>query len=338
MKNKKIADVLQKLNDQLTNKNSIDLFVDFYDRLLSNLSSLEELNSISRLYCLYNPETEKVMISEKRSTDNSNESNCFVFKIDSELIDLINKNQHCNVAAKDFISMPLYKTSDKQEALTFIAKEGMKVFKSNPLNLNILDEDSILDKAYDQIIPFSILELEQKVDIVVRWLEQVLPGKSKEFFEGLDSFEEVKSKLLNFEVKPDRIFGNVTRPLLVLGKLMQKNLISKTEYLEKVSEFYELKKDLGIFNKHNVDVFFTWILVGPIYKDQNFNSSPSNKFAKNEFYENKNSKKSYDLEQLSKIPKETLIKFLKTINSLNKEFPELENSSIKIIQPIIEVL
>lgn len=65
MKNKKIADALQKLNDQLTNKNSIDLFVDFYDRLLSNLSSLEDLNSISRLYCLYNPETEKVMISEK---------------------------------------------------------------------------------------------------------------------------------------------------------------------------------------------------------------------------------------------------------------------------------
>lgn len=59
---------------------------------------------------------------------------------------------------------------------------------------------------------------------------------------------------------------------------------------------------------------------------------------KNEFYENKNDKKPYELEQLSKISKETLIKFLKTINSLNKEFPGLENSSLKITQPIVEIL
>ena len=338
MENKKIIETIKELNEKLIDPGSINLFVDFYDRLLSNSSSIKDLSSILNLYCLYNLETKEVVISDKKTMNNFTNSNSFIFKVGSELVDLIQENNNYYIAAKDFKSMPLYKTSDRLEALTFIAKEGMKVFKSNPLNINILNEDSILDKAYDQIIPFSILELEQKVDIVVRWLEQVLPGKSKEFFEGLDSFEEVKSKLLNFEVKPDRIFGNVTRPLLVLDKLMQKNLISKTEYLEKVSEFYELKKDLGIFNKHNVDVFFTWILVGPIYKDQNSNSSPSNKFAKNEFYENKNSKKSYELEQLSKIPKETLIRFLKTINSLNKEFPELENGSIKIIQPIIEVL
>lgn len=338
MENKKIIETIKELNEKLIDPGSINLFVDFYDRLLSNSSSIKDLSSISNLYCLYNLETKKVVISDKKTMNNFTNSNSFIFKVGSELVDLIQENNHCYIAAKDFKSMPLYKTSDRLEALTFIAKEGMKAFKSNPLNLNILNEDSILDKVYDQAIPFSILELEQKVEVVVRWLEQVLPGKNKEFFEGLDSFEEVKSKLLNFEVKPDRIFSNVTRPLLVLGKLMQKNLISKTEYLEKVSEFYELKKDLGIFNKHNVDVFFTWILVGPIYKDQNSNSSPSNKFAKNEFYENKNSKKSYELEQLSKIPKETLIRFLKTINSLNKEFPELENGSIKIIQPIIEIL
>ena len=59
---------------------------------------------------------------------------------------------------------------------------------------------------------------------------------------------------------------------------------------------------------------------------------------KNEFYENKNDKKPYELEELSKISKETLIKFLKTINNLNKEFPGLENSSLKITQPIVEIL
>lgn len=338
MKKKSVNDVIQELNKQLTNNKSIDLFVDFYDRLLSGVSSVRDLSYTSKLYCLYNVNNEKVMLSEKRSVKNFNDFNSFVFEIGSELIDLINENKDCYIAAEDFISMPRYKTHDRLEAITFIAKEGMNCFKPITVDQYDLDDKSILDKAYDQIVPFSILELDQKVEVAAKWLEQVLPGKSKEFFEGLDSFEEVKAKLLNFEVKRDSLFDDVLRPLYALERLMQKNLISKTEYLEKISEFYELKKDLGIFNKHNVDVLFTWILIGPIYKDQNSNNLSFNMIEKNEFYENKNDKKPYELEQLSKISKETLIKFLKTINSLNKEFPGLENSSLKITQPIVEIL
>lgn len=338
MENKKIIETIKELNKKLMDPESINLFVDFYERLLSNRSSIDDLSSIMSLYCLYNPETKEVVISDNKTLNNFTNPNNFVFKLGSELVDLIQANNHCYVAAKDFKSMPLYKTSDRLEALTFIAKEGMKVFKPIVSNRTSWDDSLILDKAYDQTIPFSILELDQKVEVTAKWLEQVQPGKSKEFFEGLDSFEEVKSKLLNFEVKRDQLFDDALRPLYALERLMQKDLISKTEYLEKISEFYELKKDLGIFNKHNVDVFFTWILIGPIYKDQNSNNLSFNMIEKNEFYENKNYKKLYEQEQLSKIPKDTLIKFLKTINNLNKEFLGNENSSMKITQPIVEVL
>lgn len=338
MENKKIIETIKELNKKLIDPESINLFVDFYERLLSNNSSIKDLSSITNLYCLYNPETKEVIISDNKTLNNLTNPNNFVFKLGSELVDLIQENNHCYVAAKDFKSMPLYKNSDRLEALTFIAKEGMKVFKPIVSDRTSWDDSLILDKAYDQAIPFSILELDQKVEVTAKWLEQVQPGKSKEFFEGLDSFEEVKSKLLNFEVKRDQLFDDVLRPLYALERLMQKDLISKTEYLEKISEFYELKKDLGIFNKHNVDILFTWILIGPIYKDQNSNNLSFNMIEKNEFYENKNYKKLYEQEQLSKIPKDTLIKFLKTINSLNKEFLGNENSSMKITQPIVEVL
>lgn len=338
MENKKIIETINELNKKLMDPESINLFVDFYERLLSNNSSINDFSSIQNLYCLYNPETKEVIISDKKTLNNFINPNNFVFKVGSELVDLIQENNNCYIAAKDFKSMPLYKTSDRLEALTFIAKEGVKVFKPIVSDRTSWDDSLILDKAYDQTIPFSILELDQKVEVTAKWLEQVQPGKSKEFFEGLDSFEEVKSKLLNFEVKRDQLFDDALRPLYALERLMQKNLISKTEYLEKISEFYELKKDLGIFNKHNVDVLFTWILIGPIYKDQNSNNLSFNMIEKNEFYENKNYKKLYEQEQLSKIPKDTLIKFLKTINSLNKEFLGNENSSMKITQPIVEVL
>lgn len=341
MENKKIIETIKELNKKLMDLESINLFVDFYERLLSNSSSINDLSSIINLYCLYNPETKEVVVSDKKTMNNFTNPNYFVFKVGSELVDLIQENNHCYVAAKDFKSMPLYKTSDRLEALTFIAKEGMKVFKPIVSDRNSWDDSLILDKAYDQVIPFSILELDQKVEVVARWLEQVQPGKSKEFFEELDSFGDVKNKLLHFEVKRDALFDDVLRPILILEKLMNKNLISKSFYLEKISEFYELKKDLELFNKHNVDVIFTWILNSSIYKDPNSSSSILNMMipCKNcDFKESQNKPDSYKLDQLSKIRKDVLLKFLKTINSLNKEFPGLENSSLKITQPIVEIL
>lgn len=341
MENKKIIETIKELNKKLIDPESINLFVDFYEQLLSNCSSINDLSSIKNLYCLYNPETKEVIISDNKTMNNFTNPNYFVFKVGSELVDLIQENNHCYVAAKDFKSMPLYKTSDRLEALTFIAKEGMKVFKPIVSDRTSWDDSLILDKAYDQVIPFSILELDQKVEVVARWLEQVQPGKSKEFFEELDSFGDVKNKLLHFEVKRDALFDDVLRPILILEKLMNKNLISKSFYLEKISEFYELKKDLELFNKHNVDVIFTWILNSSIYKDPNSSSSILNMMipCKNcDFKESQNKPDSYKQDQLSKIRKDVLLKFLKTINSLNKEFPGLENSSLKITQPIVEIL
>ena len=341
MENKKIIETIKELNKKLIDPESINLFVDFYERLLSNNSSIKDLSSITNLYCLYNPETKEVVISDNKTLNNLTNPNNFVFKLGSELVDLIQENNHCYVAAKDFKSMPLYKNSDRLEALTFIAKEGMKVFKPIVSDRTSWDDSLILDKAYDQVIPFSILELDQKVEVAAKWLEQVSPGKSKEFFEGLDSFEDVKNKLLNFEVKRDALFDDVLRPILILEKLMQKDLISKTEYLEKISDFYELKKDLELFNKHNVDVIFTWILNSPIYKDPNSSSSSLNMMipCKDcDFKESRNNPDSYKLDQLSKIPKDVLLKFLKTINNLNKKLFLDESHSSKITNPIIEVL
>ena len=341
MENNKIIETIKDLNEKLMDPKSINLFVDFYERLLSNSSSINDLSSIMSLYCLYTPETKEVVISDNKTLNNLTNPNNFVFKLGSELVDLIQENNHCYVAAKDFKSMPLYKNSDRLEALTFIAKEGMKVFKPIVSDRTSWDDSLILDKAYDQTIPFSILELDQKVEVVARWLEQVQPGKSKEFFEELDSFGDVKNKLLNFEVKRDALFDDVLRPILILEKLMQKDIISKTEYLEKISDFYELKKDLELFNKHNVDVIFTWILNSPIYKDPNSSSSSLNMMipCKNcDFKESPNNPDSYKLDQLSKIPKDVLLKFLKTINNLNKKFFLDESHSSKITNPIIEVL
>lgn len=341
MENKKIIETIKELNKKLIDPESINLFVDFYERLLSNNSSIKDLSSITNLYCLYNPETKEVIISDNKTLNNLTNPNNFVFKLGSELVDLIQENNHCYVAAKDFKSMPLYKNSDRLEALTFIAKEGMKVFKPIVSDRTSWDDSLILDKAYDQVIPFSILELDQKVEVAAKWLEQVQPGKSKEFFEGLDSFEDVKNKLLNFEVKRDALFDDVLRPILILEKLMQKDIISKTEYLEKISDFYEFKKDLELFNKHNVDVIFTWILNSPIYKDPNSRTSNLNMMIPYKTCDFKESLKipdSYELDQLSKIPKDVLLKFLKTINNLNKKFFLDESHSSKITNPIIEVL
>ena len=102
MENKKIIETIKELNEKLIDPGSINLFVDFYDRLLSNSSSIKDLSSISNLYCLYNLETKKVVISDKKTMNNFTNSNSFIFKVGSELVDLIQENNHCYIAAKDF--------------------------------------------------------------------------------------------------------------------------------------------------------------------------------------------------------------------------------------------
>ena len=71
----------------------------------------------------------------------------------------------------------------------------MESFKTLNYQVPKFTDSHILDYVYNHKLSFSILDFEQKLEVASRWLEQIQPNHPKEFFETLESFDQIKAKL-----------------------------------------------------------------------------------------------------------------------------------------------
>ena len=233
MQNSKIIETIEHIDTLLKDPSNIDIFIKFYEKLLSNIGNMSQLDYINNIYCYFNKNTNTISIDIQKPKSNKD----FFIEMDDDLIELFEYNKDCYIAARDFLAMPAYKKSDRLEALTFIAEKGLENFTTISTKVTKLKDEDIQDYVYNHKLPFSILDLDQKTELTARWLEQVQPNRSKEFFETLDSFSDVKEKILNFEVNSSGIYHNQLRPLSLLQRMMEKELISKSIYLKIFQQF-----------------------------------------------------------------------------------------------------
>ena len=269
------------------------------------------------MYCHFNQNTDEISIETQTPSSND----IFFIRMDTDLIELFQYDDDCYIAAIDFLSMPAYKKRDRLEALTFIAERGLESFKTINERVTKFTDVHILDYVYNHKLSFSILDFEEKLEVVSRWLEQIQPNNPKEFFENLESFDDIKEKLLNFDVNTKSMYDKKLRPIYLLQRMMEKNLISKSLYLTKFSEFCESNKNS--LTKDDIGIILIWICNTPIFKNPNMGTYyPSD----------------YTKEQLDGIPKDVLITFSKTIDDLKQLSPDNENIANKILKPIDEVL
>ena len=326
MQNSKIIETIENINTLLKDPSNIEIFIKFYEKLLSNIDNISQLDYINNLYCYFNQNTNKILIDIQKPESHKD----FFIKMDNDLIELFEYNKDCYIAARDFLAMPAYKKSDKLEALTFIAEKGLENFTTISTKVTKLKDEDIQDYVYNHKLPFSILDLDQKTELTARWLEQVQPNKSKEFFETLDSFSDIKEKILNFEVNLSTVYDNQLRPLSLLQRMMEKEIISKSIYLDKISEYYELNKNKLDFD--DISTLLVWICNTSIYKNPNLRYVDQNKYSK---------------KQLAQIPKDILIRFSNTVNDFinlatedNKYINDVLNEKLvnNILNPITEIL
>lgn len=317
MNNTKIIQTIEKIDTFMKDPKNIDVYINFYKDTLTNINRVKDVQNIKNLYCHFNQNTNEISIETKIPSSND----IFFIKTNADLINLFEHDNDCYIAARDFLAMPAYKKSDRLEALTFIAEKGLECFKTINNDVTKLNSKYILDYVYDHKLSFSILDLEEKVEVTARWLEQVQPNIPKEFFENLDSFDDVKEKLLKFEVNKSSLYSDMLRPILLLERMMKKNLISQSLYLSKFSEFCELNKNS--LTKDDIGIILIWICNTTIFKNPNMGTYyPSD----------------YTKEQLNDISKDVLITFSKTIDNLKQLSPNDENIANKILKPINEVL
>lgn len=317
MNNTKIIQTIEKIDTFMKDPKNIDVYINFYKDILTNINRVKDVQNIKNSYCHFNQNTNEISIETKIPSS----KDVFFIKTNADLINLFEHDNDCYIAARDFLAMPAYKKSDRLEALTFIAEKGLECFKTINNDVTKLNSKYILDYVYDHKLSFSILDLKEKVEVTARWLEQVQPNIPKEFFENLDSFDNVKEKLLKFEVNKSSLYSDMLRPILLLERMMEKNLISQSLYLTKFSEFCESNKNS--LTEHDIETFLIWICNSSIFKNPNTSSYyPSD----------------YTKEQLSEIPKDVLITFSKTIDELKQLSSNNENLANKILKPVNDVL
>lgn len=329
MNNTKIIQTIKEIDSLMKDPTNIDVYINFYKGTLTNINRVKDVQNIKNLYCHFNQNTNEISIETKIPSS----KDVFFIKTNADLINLFEHDNDCYIAARDFLEMPAYKKSDRLEALTFIAEKGLKCFKTINNDVTKLNSKYILDYVYDHKLSFSILDLEEKVEVTARWLEQVQPNIPKEFFENLDSFDDVKEKLLKFEVNKSSLYSDMLRVTLLLEKMMKKNLISKSLYLTKISEFCELNKNSLI--EDEIETLLIWISNTSIFKDPN---TKSYNLSYNTLEQINNKQSYYAKEQLSEIPKNVLITFSKTIDELKQLSSNNENLANKILKPVNDVL
>lgn len=317
MNNTKIIQTIEKIDSLMKDPKNLDVYIKFYNEVLTEAYSISNVININKLYCHFNKNTDEISIETQTPSSND----IFFIRMDTDLIELFQYDDDCYIAARDFLAMPAYKKRDRLEALTFIAERGLESFKTINEQVTKFTNVHILDYVYNHKLSFSILDFEEKLEVVSRWLEQIQPNNPKEFFENLDSFNDIKEKIVNFEVNKHSMYDKKLRPIYLLQRMMEKNLISTSLYLIKFSEFCELNKNS--LTKDDIGIILIWICNTPIFKNPNMGTYyPSD----------------YTKEQLNSIPKDVLIKFSKTIDNLKQLSPNDENIANKILKPIDEVL
>lgn len=317
MNNTKIIQTIEKIDSLMKDPKNLDVYIKFYNEVLTEAYSISNIININKLYCHFNKNTDEISIETQTPSSND----IFFIRMDTNLIELFQYDDDCYIAARDFLAMPAYKKRDRLEALTFIAERGLESFKTINEQVTKFTDVHILDYVYNHKLSFSILDFEEKLEVVSRWLEQIQPNNPKEFFENLESFDDIKEKLLNFEVNTKSMYDKKLRPIYLLQRMMEKNLISKSLYLTKFSEFCELNKNS--LTKDDIGIILIWICNTPIFKNPNMGT----------YYPS-----GYTKEQLNSISKDVLIKFSKTIDNLKQLSPNDENIANKILKPIDEVL
>lgn len=317
MNNQKIINTIKKIDSLMKDPKNLDVYINFYKEILTEAYSISNVININKLYCHFNQNTNEISIETQTPSSND----VFFIRMDTDLIELFQYDDDCYIAARDFLAMPAYKKSDRLEALTFIAERGLESFKTINKQVTKFTDVHILDYVYNHKLSFSILDCEEKLEVVSRWLEQIQPNNPKEFFENLNSFNDIKEKLLNFEVNKSSLYSDMLRPILLLKRMMEKNLISKSLYLTKFSEFCELNKNS--LTKDDIETLLIWTCNNSIFKNPKVSSYSQSYYAK---------------EQLNTIPKDVLMTFSKTINELKQLSSCNENLTNTILKPINKIL
>lgn len=222
------------------------VFKTFYSNYLLDNPNMGSQFLIS---LLINPETEEILVVKNHPGQNlsemaNNKGLVFVGSIDVNKVLL--EDEDILVAAKDFVNLPKYQKTLKDEALDFVAEAAKELFVSQ------LEEKQSAEQM-DEVETFNSQQSSLKNPVEeFALLSNEFYNSDKLSEEVMNSplFEIVVTSILNFQI------GEGLDKVFFLDKLVKSDVISQDLFLDKVSQFIQMEED-ALFS--DIDVLKTLI-------------------------------------------------------------------------------
>ena len=222
------------------------VFKTFYSNYLLDNPNMGSQFLIS---LLINPETEEILVVKNHPGQNlsemaNNKGLVFVGSIDVNKVLL--DDEDVLIAAKDFVNLPKYQKTLKDEALEFVAEAAKELFVFQ------LEEKQSAEQM-DEVETFNSQQSSLKNPVEeFALLSNEFYNSDKLSEEVMNSplFEIVVTSILNFQIREglDKVF--------LLDKLVKSDVISQDLFLDKVSQFIQMEED-ALFS--DIDVLKTLI-------------------------------------------------------------------------------
>lgn len=268
-------------NNNLMNNNStgtngtktvqIDLnkvFKTFYSNYLLDNPNMEGQFWIS---LLINPETEEILVVKNHPGQNfselaNNMGLLFVASIDANKVLL--DDEDVLVAAKDFVNLPKYQKTLKDEALDFIAEAAKEVFIGNCKELNTSNEvnDSQVDVKGDDKLNNSTTppEVLKEITALLNGSVSEEPHLTKEVLQQSKLFDFVVYSITNFKV------GEGLDKIALLNSLAKKDIISSEQFILLTSKLIDLEKHSIFSDPEAIELFLNQLSQSYV-RQNNFN-------------------------------------------------------------------
>lgn len=105
MNNTKIIQTIEKIDSLMKDPKNLDVYIKFYNEVLTEAYSISNVININKLYCHFNQNSNEISIETEVPSSND----MFFIRMDTDLIELFQYNDDCYIAARDFLAMPAYK-------------------------------------------------------------------------------------------------------------------------------------------------------------------------------------------------------------------------------------
>ena len=199
---------------------------------------------------LINPETEEILVVKNHPGQNlsemaNNKGLVFVGSIDVNKVLL--DDEDVLIAAKDFVNLPKYQKTLKDEALDFVAEEAKELFVSQFEEKQNAEQ---IDKVETFGSPKTGPQTNPAEEFALLSNEFYSSDKLSEEVMSSPLFEIVVTSILNFQI------GEGLDKVFLLDKLVKSDVISQDLFLDKVSQFIQMEED-ALFS--DIDVLKTLI-------------------------------------------------------------------------------